>query len=211
MLVIGGGRFGCLALERLGARVEAVVEPKPSPGLRELATANRVELVQSDGVAALRRALASPQPPRWVVPALPRHLLVDWLLAELSGQGAKILPTPSQALPAVASLLRGPDEQLYLSLADFLCPDDCPEPADICTSTGQPRGEPLFQRLARVELPDRNTAVVRSHQLAPGVGGYRSADLLELRGRLAAQGGRWFIATACRCHGVAGSLALEAR
>jgi len=211
VLVIGGGRFGRLALERLGGRVSAVVEPEPASGLKDLARAGGVELVKSGGVAALSRALSSPQTPMWVVPALPRHLLVDWLLAELSGQGARPLPTPPGALPAVASLHQGPNGQLYMSLADFLCPDDCPEPANICTSTGQPRGEPLFERLARVDLPDRETAVVRSHQLAPGVGGYRTADLLGLRGRLVARGGRWFIATACRCHGVAGSLALEAR
>ena len=62
-----------------------------------------------------------------------------------------------------------------------------------------------------MEAPGRTTAVLRSHQLAPGVGGYRAAELLGLRDRLAAQGGDWLLATACRCHGVAGSLGLQAR
>ena len=87
ILVIGGGRFGRLALERLPGRVATVVEPEPDEGLLALAHAQGVEVVRALGVDFLAPALAGNQPPRWVVPALPRHLLYDWLLHELASQG----------------------------------------------------------------------------------------------------------------------------
>jgi hypothetical protein len=97
---------------------------------------------------------------------------------------------------------------MLLSLADFLCPDNCPEPAENCTVTGRPRGKPLFARLAGIELPGWSVGVIRSHQLTPGVGGCRVADLLALRERIVKSGGRWLVATACRCHGALGALEL---
>ncbi|MCB2226530.1 MAG: hypothetical protein KQH53_07605 [Desulfarculaceae bacterium] len=208
ILVIGGGRFGRLALERLGAKVRALAEPRPGPELQELARRGGVELYREEGVPALRRALASDDPLAWVIPAIPRHLLADWLRAEL---GAHPQETPLAALPDLPSRIPAPDGGWFLSRADFLCPDDCPEPAGLCTATGQPRGENLFDRLARMTLPGHATAVVRSHQLAPGVGGYRASELLALRDRLAAQGGRWLVATACRCHGVINSLEMDTK
>jgi hypothetical protein len=66
----------------------------------------------------------------------------------------------------------------------------------------------LFTRLGRLRLENMNLGILRSHQLAPGVGGLASREMLELRGRMAAMGGSWLVATACRCHGVAQALEL---
>lgn len=208
ILVIGGGRFGSLALERLPARVATVVEPVPDDGLSALADAQGVELVQTQGVGFLAPALARNKPPRWVVPALPRHLLHDWLLRELAPQGACALDVPASALPTVASIIQGKEGQFFLSLADFLCPDDCPEPPKLCTVTGKPRGEPLYRRMARINPPGWKVAVLRSRQLAPGVGGCLSVEMLAIKQRIRAQGGRWLVATSCRCHGVISGLSL---
>lgn len=208
ILVIGGGRFGCLALERLPGRVSKVVEPQPREGLIALARAQGVEVVRAPGVDYLAPVLAGEDPPHWVVPALPRHLLHDWLLRELAPQEARAVPVPREVLPPVASVMPGQEGQYFLSLADFLCPDDCPEPPKLCTHTGQPRGEPFYQRLAAMKPPDRRVAVLRSHQLAPGVGGCLSSDMLQIKQRIQTQGGAWLVATACRCHGVVSGLVM---
>jgi hypothetical protein len=44
--------------------------------------------------------------------------------------------------------------------------------------------------------------ILRSHQLAPGVGGLAAKEMLELRQSVAQTGGAWLMGTACRCHGV---------
>ncbi len=205
VLIVGGGRFGRIAARRLGRRVLRVVEPRPTPELLALGVA----VEKAEGVEAARRALAQAHPPRWIVPCLPRHLLGLWLMAELAELAPRIRELTPQDLPQTTSRLPGPDGTWFFSHADFLCPDDCPEPAAACTVTGRPRPADMFQLLAAVRLPGFRTAVVRSRQLAPGVGGLESREMIALRDRLAARGGHWLVGTACRCHGVLQGLALQ--
>ncbi|MCB2192095.1 MAG: hypothetical protein KQI62_11050 [Deltaproteobacteria bacterium] len=208
ILVIGGGRFGKLALERLPGRVATVVEPQPDKGLEALARGQGVELIQAQGLDFLAPVLSGEQLPSWVVPALPRHLLHDWLLNELAPQGACSVEVPETILPPIASVFKGDEGQVFLSLADFLCPDDCPEPTKLCTVTGKPRGEPLYERLMAMDPPGWQVAVLRSHQLAPGVGGCLPSEMLQIKEQIKNQGGAWLVATSCRCHGVVSGLSL---
>ncbi|MBV1750618.1 MAG: NAD-binding protein [Desulfarculus sp.] len=208
ILVVGGGRFGRLALERLPGRVATVVEPKPDEALLALAREQGAELVQAAGVEFLAPALATNQPPAWVVPALSRHVLHDWLLAELAPQGARAVEVPEEVLPPMSSVFRGEEGQFFVSLADFLCPDDCPEPPKLCTVTGKPRGEPLYQRLAGMNPSGWSVAVLRSRQLAPGVGGCLPGEMLQIKDQIGSQGGNWLVVTSCLCHGVVSGLSL---
>jgi hypothetical protein len=200
VLVLGGGRFGKLAVERLGARVMLVVEPRPGPELKALGAPLRVD----DGIAAAGEILDRPDAPPWVVPALPLHFLVEWLSLTLAGLAPQFVDIPREALPPVAMLHAGDKKTWYLSLADFKCPDDCPEPANTCTHTGKPRGETMFERLARIRLPGFETEILRSRQLSPGVGGLKRDELIDLRERIRQKGAGsgWVLGTACRCHGV---------
>ena len=85
------------------------------------------------------------------------------------------------------------------------CPDDCPEPAEKCYLTGC-RELNLYDYLENISLQDYSSLVIRSRQLAPGVGGYRPADLWQLRRQVLSLGGKILISTACRCHGVSHGL-----
>ncbi len=200
VLVLGGGRFGRLAVHRLGARVTLLVEPNPGPELQAMG----VPICVGDGIAAAGDILDRPDAPHWVVPALPLHFLVEWLCLSLAHLSPRLLEIPRQALPQVAMLHAGAKNAWYLSLANFRCPDDCPEPALICTHTNEPRGEPMFKRMAKIKLPGFRTVIMRSRQLAPGVGALPREELLGLREQIrqSGQGSRWVIGTACRCHGV---------
>jgi hypothetical protein len=51
--------------------------------------------------------------------------------------------------------------------------------------------------------------VVRSRQLAPGVGGYRPEDLFSMYERVQKGASPFLISTACRCHGVVSGLAVD--
>jgi hypothetical protein len=205
VLILGGGRFGSLAGKRLAGRVMALAEPDPGVDLAGLG----LPVWRQEGVAAALQALASPQPPAWIVPCLPRHFLLHWLVASLPEQEPMVLPVPASLEPDLPVQGRGQEGQLYLSLTNTLCPDDCPEPAQVCPKTGEARGLPLYQRLAALSLPGWQVAVLRSHQLAPGVGGLAVGEMLALRQRLAGQGAKWLAATACRCHGVLHALELQ--
>jgi hypothetical protein len=92
-----------------------------------------------------------------------------------------------------------------------LCPEDCPEPEDGCTVTGEIR-PPLFGVMADLPVPGFEVHVIRSRQLAPGVGGYRIADLKALQGRVLGRPGvKWLVGTACRCHGTITGLEIEGK
>ncbi|MCB2185179.1 MAG: hypothetical protein KQJ78_02095 [Deltaproteobacteria bacterium] len=216
VLVVGGGQFGRLALRRLTplaakwGPLRGVIELEPEPELLDLAASLGVPVLTGPGAPLFAAALADPVPPRWTVPAVPRHLLVEWLELTLSGGGITRHDLPGAWLPALPTVWQDPERTTVVSLAEGLCPDDCPEPPERCTATGRRRGEPLYQRLAAAPTPTGvNRAVLASHQLAPGVGGILLPEVLQLRRQIAALGGAWLVATACRCHGLAHHLNLD--
>ena len=208
--ILGAGRFGRLAVERLLARLEppqlVVVDQNPD---KLLLLADRpLELVNEDVLDFLRASLE--EGPDWIVPAVPIHVAFLWLAAELGGVGqVEMLPVPIAVDAQVPNPWRDGKGGLYTSVATFRCPDNCSEPRDRCTATGLRRSEDLFALLARIRVPGCVPLVVRSHQLAAGVGGYRPSALRRLlRGAEAATESA-LVATACRCHGVIHALRFD--
>ena len=201
--IIGAGRFGMIALERL-SRIKSdahfvVVDPDER---RFFPVENpRCVFENMDGVRFLIRRLAPKDPPDWIIPALPVHLAAEWCLRKLEARGRRI-PVPVGLDDMLPNPVRGAGGDVYVTHADFLCPDDCPEPAQTCTVTGEPRKPDMFGLLAEIHLEDFASIVIRSCQLGPGVGGYRPDQLFKLLSRLEEGQGRFLISTACRCHGV---------
>ncbi len=200
--IIGGGHVGRRAVRVLAGRGHrlTVVDPESDPaGLPA-----EVEFARAEGVGWLAENLHPDRAPRRVIPALPHHLAAGWILATLGPAGWRRTETPDlSGLPRAG---RGPGGDVYLSLADFICPEDCPEPAAVCPVTGRARGRALFERLRDLDRPDRPMVVVVSRQLGPGLGGLRPDELFEARERVAAASGTVLVATACRCHGVVTAL-----
>ncbi|HIJ69047.1 MAG TPA: hypothetical protein HPP57_06055, partial [Deltaproteobacteria bacterium] len=102
--------------------------------------------------------------------------------------------------------IRVPSGTLYASFATFLCPDYCSEPEEICTHTGKERPGNLYEVFGGVLASGFDVAVLRSWQLAPGVGGYPGRSLRQLLAGIGSKPGRYLIATSCRCHGVMDAL-----
>jgi hypothetical protein len=209
-LILGAGKFGRLALERLARQDQAatfvVVDQAPEAlaAVRALKLP-RVETMVAEAVAFLAANLTDEASWDWLLPMAPVHLAWAWLRAgPLKGWEAAPVP---EALRAVAPVsFRGPEGQIYLSRAVHLCPDDCPETGSVCPESGESRKVPLSAELGRLVLPGWTIKVVVSRQLAPGVGGYPPRDLLALARDLSGRTGRLLIATACRCHGVVSGL-----
>ena len=159
-------------------------------------------LINSDGVAFLETNLAKGHQPDWIIPALPIHLAAEWFLRHLGPERLrrKVLPLKIETL--VPNPVRGSDGNIYASHADFRCPDDCDEPQDICTVTGDVRKENMFELLENLVIAPFEALVIRSCQLGAGIGGYRPKRLFELKEKVAHASGPILVSTACRCHGV---------
>lgn len=203
VIIIGAGHFGARAARIISERSDApvfVVDPKEKD-LLSLGNL-RVEIVQDDGIQFLLDNFHLMKEGTTVVPALPLHLAYEWLIRSLSGNvKTRKLPVPetSPPLPHACSASEG---STLVSYADFLCPDDCPEPVH-CTVTGKKREQPMYALLRNLRLPPFQVHVIRSHQLAPGLGGYKAGDLKETAETVLDSGaGMWILGTACKCHGI---------
>ena len=206
-LILGAGRFGSLAVQRILARKKVsrlVVVDRDVQVLEKLGEKS-IETVEQDAIDFLIHypALGS----EWIVPAIPVHVAFAWLCKQLAKEGT----VTQRAVPfildqKVPNSQRAETWALYASFATFRCPDDCDEPEEICSVTQERRETNLYDLIQRTEVQDYKTLVVRSHQLAPGVGGYQLSALWQLLEEARSIEKNILVATACRCHGVMNAL-----
>jgi hypothetical protein len=204
MFIIGAGHFGKRAVNILSQKTDSPlsVVDQDEHCLLEIEEPT-VTKIQTDGIDFLVENFHVLSPSNIIIPAIPVHLATEWLKKYLGhGLGIKQIQVPSEIKAFLPHTWPGSEGSLLISYADFLCPDDCPEPADYCTVTGERRGTPLYELLSQLELPGFRVHIIRSRQLAPGLGGFRVDDLTKLAERVREERiGSWLVGTACRCHG----------
>jgi len=202
--IIGVGQFGYIAFQKLseaGKKRRFILVDSVKENLLRCKGPNSAFRI-SDGVEFLEKHLKRGNEPDWVVPALPVHLVAEWLLLRLGPQMLKRVTLPSKIEMGLPNPSRGPEGNIYLSHADFRCPYDCDEPRDICTITQKKRKQNMYEILGSLEIEPFRSLNVRSHQLGPGIGGYRAEQLFELAEKVERAIGPILLSTACRCHGV---------
>jgi hypothetical protein len=161
------------------------------------------EKISCDGASYLAEHLFTDVSPAWIIPAVPIHLAFEWLrLKILDERPVELIAVPSEIEAVLPNPIKGTEGQLFVSYADFICPDKCTEPFDLCTFTGKPRKGLLYKQLENVVYEDFTSVVIRSHQLAPGVGGFRPEALEKALPRVFECKGSVLFSTACFCHGV---------
>jgi len=205
--VLGAGRAGRRAvalLTGLGFSRLTVIDPDPE-ALARLPQA--VKAVAQDGVQWLARAEldSAGLKSAWVIPALPVHLAYEWLLARMGSRAARAA-VPGRVSAGLPGLAPAGREGRVISWSQDLCPADCDE-RGICPKLGR-RLDPLYG-LLRQRAQSLPLAVVRSHPLGPGLGGFPTAVLLRLERRIEALEGVVAVATACRCFGVIHALKMN--
>lgn len=202
--IIGLGQFGLHALRYLSERNKdnqfVLVDTAEAHLMRAAGPRRRLE--HADGVNFLERNLITDQDPDWIIPALPIHLAAEWCLSKKKPVRFRRVSLPIEIMPYLPNPLEADNGDVYVSHAEFRCPGNCPEPSDICTVTQKPRKQNMFDLLSGIRLPAFQSLVVRSHQLGPGVGGYRPVMLLELLYQVKQARSNLLVSTACRCHGV---------
>jgi hypothetical protein len=206
-LIIGCGRFGSRAIETLlrkDHRAAITVVDKDEKALK-MVSSFHVERIEGDGISFLNQSLKKGGD-TYIIPAVPFHLAFEFILSQLKPLGAKKGEVPP--LLGLPNPMKGKSGDLYTSIADFLCPEDCPEPAKYCTVTKEKREKPLYQILKELQGPFESK-VIRSKQLGLGVGGYLFQDLLNMVRELKKAGAPdrpILISTACRCHSITSAL-----
>ncbi|MGQ9646573.1 MAG: NAD-binding protein [Thermodesulfobacteriota bacterium] len=207
-IIIGCGHFGSRAAKQLlkkRSHPKIIAVDKSPEAMKTLSHLSIVPVVD-DGLSYLNRFLWEGKPASYIIPSVPFHLAFEFILLRLRPLGAKRAKVPP--FSGLPNPVKGKKGDLYTSLADFLCPEDCPGPARYCTVTGKEREQPLYQILKDLKGPFESRIVI-SKQLLPGVGGYQLGALLALLEevkRLKNLGRLILISTASRCHAVTSAL-----
>jgi hypothetical protein len=125
-----------------------------------------------DGIEYLGQNLKSIDYPDWIIPAIPVHVAYEWVRLKIKKNYIlKTTPVPEELIISLPNVFKGKKDEIYMSIADFICPDNCPEPEDLCTYTGKPRPLTLYKKLESIKHDNFRSVVVRSRQLSPGIGG----------------------------------------
>ncbi len=202
--IIGVGQFGFIAFQRMSQagpdRHFVLVDPVEEHLLRCKGPTVTIEV--SDGLDFCQGHLKKGRRPDWIIPALPVHLAAEWLVLHLGSDRLRRMSLPSEIEALVPNPMRGSEGYLYVSHADFRCPADCDEPQNICSITRKIRKQNMFELLESLDIEPFRALNIRSHQLGPGIGGYRPAQLFELMENVEQTQGPILVSTACRCHGV---------
>jgi hypothetical protein len=206
--ILGAGRFGRLAAQRLKERfpnAQFWVTDKEGEKVDRICAELGISGEVGECISSLCKTRLDDD--LWIIPSVPVHVGFEWVLRELGPLGkARKVAVPDEVDSKVPNPLRAASGALYASFADFLCPDYCNEPGEICTHTGKKRQGNLYEVLGAAGVAGFNVHVLRSRQLAPGVGGYPGRSLRNLAAAIGAKPGGWLVATSCRCHAVIDAL-----
>ncbi len=202
--ILGVGRFGLSAFHRLSKKhkdwhfvlVDLVEETLLN------CAGPHVTPVHGDAVAYLTDHLVPSAKVSWIIPCLPLHLAWEWCHRKLGPEHLAQIPLPPGIEPLLSNPMKGTEGHLYVSHADFICPATCSEPDLLCTATNKPRKKDMFQQLAALAYQDFVPIVLESHQLGPGIGGFRPEQLNIFLDQVRHRKGPLLLCTACRCHGV---------
>jgi hypothetical protein len=207
--IIGGGQFGLSAAQKIRAQ---------EPGANILIVEENFAVCQqteelgfqticSEGIRYLTQNLIDEDYPDWIIPAIPLHVAFEWIQGKLSRKyKIEVIAVSGELESQLPNPIRGDKGQLYVSNADFLCPDDCSEPEEICTYTGEPRPRILNAFLEKIQHQDFKSIVICSRQLFPGVGGFTPKALFKALQMIKPEASPVLLSTACYCHGVVHAL-----
>ena len=207
-LIIGCGHFGTRAAKKLFQKdpnSKIIVVDKSRRALQKVSRLP-IQTAVCDGLLYLSQFLSEGRKANYIIPAVPFHLAFEFILSQLKSSRAKRRKIPS--LSGLPNPVLGKTGDLYTSFADFLCSEDCPEPAQYCFVTKEKRPKPLYQILNDMEGVFESK-VIRSQQLGPGIGGFRPEVLLRLVEDIKKKRNSdqlILISTASRCHGVTSAL-----
>jgi TrkA-N domain len=207
-LIIGCGHFGSRAANQLLKKKShpKITAVDKNPEVVKRLSHLPIETVVDDGLPYLNQFLTEGQTAHHIIPCVPFHLAFEFILLRLKPLGARRARIPT--LSGLPNSEMGKTGDLYTSLAEFLCPEDCPEPSRYCTVTRKKREKPLYDLLRNLKGAFESRVII-SQPLAIGVGGFQPKTLLTLLDevkKLKNLARPVLISTASRCHAVTSAL-----
>ena len=205
-IIVGGGKYGCNAIDFLREKHESFVVVDPDPNCQavkrfklerpEHLSPEGEHFVEGDLPKAI--ALIDALKPEYVFPTAPVHIAADmakikFKLTPWTEAINGILPK----LPPTVVLLAGKGKLIVSFNRDNECLEQCSMPETCPTSkTKKPC---TMTRLMRFASPE--AFVLVSHSMAPGMGALKGSELLEFFS-WAETKNEFIVGTACDCHGV---------
>ena len=156
-LIIGCGHFGSQAIPKLLRKdpySKIIVVDKNKKALQKVSHLP-VETILCDSTLYLNSFLSGCAKTDYIIPAVPFHLAFEFILSQLKPLGAKRRKIPP--LLGLPNPMKGKTGDLYTSFANFLCPENCPEPSSYCTMTGTRHQKSLYQLLKDLSVPFEST------------------------------------------------------
>ena len=203
--IIGAGKFGkkaAIAVSKKMKNSEITFVDKNIDTLQNIPDIS-YNPVKMDGVDFLVKNLKGIDYPDWILPVIPVHLAYEWIKSKLSEKyRVEPMEIPPEVKRSVPGMINGKNKEIYMSYATFICPDNCPEPLEICSYTGKPRLGILHKALEQIQYKNYRSIIIKSRQLSPGIGGYTPADLYSAMNDITESKTPVLFSTACRCHGV---------
>jgi hypothetical protein len=198
-VIAGYGQFGKLAASRLKdlyPRESFKLVDRDATKFAESVIPSNSRAIIAEAEEFVTDLIESRHEGQWIIPTVPFHLLARVALRRFPELEEAVLVEELSSL--VPNPYRVDRATLWCSYADFLCPDDCEEGPE-CSVTGESR-KPLSAVLGNLFFHGKAPKILVSRQLCPGIGGYRSTDLLEFLDDLVGFYG--VIGTSCKCHAV---------
>ncbi|MBS7288492.1 MAG: hypothetical protein KIH01_07035 [Candidatus Freyarchaeota archaeon] len=214
-IVVGGGRFGCKAVEYLLRRSEPfiVIDEDRNCHVTERFPLLRIGLDAVDDIDLSKNYLieggvesalivVEKLKPKRVFPTAPIHVAALLVKEKYNmGEWREAVEFLTLRLPPSIVVSVGRATVVTSYNKNAMCQPACAAP-DVCPVTGFRRPHPMYE-LLKMAAPEG--VILRSYQLEPGLGALDGGELLkalEMRGR----GRKVVIGTACECHGVVTAL-----
>jgi hypothetical protein len=204
-IIVGGGKYGCAAVEylRKNRRGFVVVDKDPFCLAVKRYGLKSVERVGAEGEHFFEGGIAKVLElierlePEYVFPTAPIHIA-----AELAKSKFKLAPWDEVIdcilanLPSSILLHAGKGNLIVSYNRDKECLEKCEAP-EVCPTTHK-RKPCTMDKLMKFAYPEG--IILVSYQLAPGMGALRGSKLLEFFAQVEEKD-KFVVATACSCHG----------
>ena len=205
-LIIGGGKYGCRAIEYLRQQKKAflVVDTDPNCLAVKQFKLKTIKHYNSEGESFINGGLPKvlelidELEPEYLFPTAPVHIAADlakvkFELVPWSEAIAAILPKLPEAI-----VLRAGREKLVVSYnKGHKCIDKCSMP-EICPSSGIKKPCKMT-KLMHFASPE--AFILVSYSMTPGMGALKCSELSDFFNWAKARE-KFIVATACDCHGV---------